>query len=145
MFKLSASDIYLGLTATNKEEAIRFAGNKLVAAGYVKPEYVDAMFEREKMVPTYLGESIAVPHGTIEAKDQVLKTGIAFCQYPDGIQFGEEEDDVARLVIAIAAQNNEHIQVIAAITNALDEPENIERLASTKEVQDVLDLLAVKE
>ena len=56
------------------------------------------------------GESIAVPHGTVEAKDRVLKTGVVFCQYPDGVRFGEEEDDIARLVIGIAARNNEHIR-----------------------------------
>ncbi len=49
--------------------------------GYVEPEYVQAMLDREKLTPTYLGESIAVPHGTVEAKDRVLKTGVVFCQY----------------------------------------------------------------
>ena len=141
VFQLSAGDIHLGLNAKNKEDAILFAGNKLVAAGYAEPEYVEAMLEREKLVPTYLGESIAVPHGTVEAKDRVRKTGIAICQYPAGIQFGEDEDDVARLVIAIAARNDEHIQVITSITNALDDPDNIERLANTKDVNVILEIL----
>ena len=51
------------------------------------------MLEREKLTSTYLGESIAVPHGTIESKDEVITTGIVFCQYPSGVQFGEEESD----------------------------------------------------
>ncbi|MCV5869941.1 PTS sugar transporter subunit IIA, partial [Escherichia coli] len=89
----------------------------LVELGYAEPEYVDAMFEREALVPTYLGESIAVPHGTVEAKDRVKKTGIVICQYPSGIQFTEDDDDVAKLVIGIAAKNDEHIQVITTITN----------------------------
>ena len=144
VFRLAADDIFLGLSAADKEEAIRFAGNKLIAAGYVEPGYVDAMLEREKQISTYLGESIAIPHGTVEAKDQVLKTGIVVCQYPNGILFGDDEDDIARLVIGIAAQNDEHIPVITAITNALDESDNIERLASTTSVQDVLDILAVR-
>jgi PTS system mannitol-specific IIC component len=128
--KLGAENIFLGRTATNKEEAIRFAGEQLVKGGYVQPEYVDAMLEREKLTPTYLGESIAVPHGTVEAKDRVLKTGVVFCQYPEGVRFGEEEDDIARLlVIGIAARNNEHIQVITSLTNALDDESVIERLA----------------
>jgi mannitol/fructose-specific phosphotransferase system IIA component len=55
-----------------------------VKGGYVEPEYVQAMLDREKLTSTYLGESIAVPHGTIEAKDRVLKTGVVFCQYPEG-------------------------------------------------------------
>ena len=141
LFKLGADNIFLGRKAATKEEAIRFAGEQLVKGGYVEPEYVQAMLDREKLTSTYLGESIAVPHGTIEAKDRVLKTGVVFCQYPEGVRFGEDEDDVARLVIGIAARNNEHIQVITSLTNALDDETVIERLANTTSVDDVLALL----
>ncbi|MTD28044.1 PTS mannitol transporter subunit IICBA [Erwinia sorbitola] len=144
LFKLSAANVFLGNHATNKEQAIRFAGEQLVKGGYVEPEYVAAMLEREKLTPTYLGESIAVPHGTVEAKDRVLKTGVVFCQYPDGVHFGEEPDDIARLVIGIAARNNEHIQVITSLTNALDDDSVIARLATTTSVQEVLDILSGK-
>ncbi|MGK2891653.1 PTS mannitol transporter subunit IICBA [Klebsiella michiganensis] len=141
LFKLGAENIFLGRKAATKEEAILFAGEQLVKGGYVEQEYVQAMLDREKLTSTYLGESIAVPHGTIEAKDRVLKTGIVFCQYPEGVRFGEEEDDVARLVIGIAARNNEHIQVITSLTNALDDESVIERLAKTTSVEEVLTLL----
>ncbi|KTS34041.1 PTS mannitol transporter subunit IICBA [Pantoea sp. SGAir0184] len=142
LFKLGADNVFLGLSASNKEQAIRFAGEQLVKGGYVQPEYVEAMLAREQLTPTYLGESIAVPHGTVEAKDRVLKTGVVFCQYPAGVQFGDEPDEVARLVIGIAARNNEHIQVITSLTNALDDDSVIEKLANTTSVQDVLDLLS---
>lgn len=142
LFKLGADNVFLGKSAINKEQAIRFAGEQLVKGGYVEPEYVEAMLEREKLTPTYLGESIAVPHGTVEAKDRVLKTGVVFCQYPAGVLFGEEPEDIARLVIGIAARNNEHIQVITSLTNALDDDTVIEKLANTTSVQEVLDLLS---
>lgn len=144
LFQLGAGNVFLNQHATDKEQAIRFAGEQLVKGGYVEPAYVEAMLEREKLTSTYLGESIAVPHGTIEAKDRVLKTGIVFCQYPEGVRFGDEEDEVARLVIGIAARNNEHIQVITSLTNALDDDAVIERLAQTQDVQEVLDLLSGK-
>ncbi|MGN2426175.1 PTS mannitol transporter subunit IICBA [Klebsiella electrica] len=143
LFKLGAENIFLGRKAATKEEAILFAGEQLVKGGYVEPEYVQAMLDREKLTSTYLGESIAVPHGTIEAKDRVLKTGVVFCQYPEGVRFGEDEDDVARLVIGIAARNNEHIQVITSLTNALDDESVIERLTHTTSVEEVLSLLKV--
>ena len=142
VFQIEAKNVFLGLSADSKEEAIRLAGNKLVELGYVLPSYVDAMFEREKMVSTYLGESIAVPHGTIEAKESVIQTGIVICQYPAGVQFTEDEDDVAKLVIGIAAKNDEHIQVITMITNALDDDEAVRKLTSTTNVNEVLAILA---
>ncbi|MCC3720221.1 PTS mannitol transporter subunit IICBA [Rouxiella badensis] len=141
LFRISPENIFLGLTASNKEQAIRFAGEQLVKGGYVQEEYIEAMLAREQLTSTYLGESIAVPHGTIEAKDRVLKTGIVFCQYPQGIRWGEDEDDSARLVIGIAARNNEHINVITKLTNALDEDGVIDRLANTTSVEEVLNIL----
>lgn len=140
-FKLQAEQVFLNLEASSKEEAIQFAGEQLVKAGFVKAGYVDAMLEREKLVSTYLGEGIAVPHGTIEAKEQVIKTGIVFCQYPSGIRFTDEEDGIAKLVIGIAAKNNEHISVVTAITNALDNDEAIKILMTTRNIDEVLKIL----
>lgn len=142
LFKLSADNIFLNLTADNKAQAIRFAGEMLVSGGYVEPDYIDAMLAREALTTTYLGESIAVPHGTVEAKDRVLRTGIVICQYPEGVRFGDEPDDVARLVIGIAARNNEHVQVIARLANALDDKDVIERLTQTNSVQEILQILS---
>ena len=138
---LTNDSIFLGLKATQKEDAIKFAGDQLVKLGNVSPEYVDGMFAREELVSTYLGESIAVPHGTIEAKQYVQKTGIVFCQYPEGIQWGEDEDDIAKMVIGIAAQGDEHNMVLMAITNSLDDEEAVECLQNTTNPDDVLRIL----
>ncbi len=138
---LTNDSIFLGLKATQKEDAIKFAGDQLVKLGNVSPEYVDGMFAREELVSTYLGESIAVPHGTIEAKQYVQKTGIVFCQYPEGIQWGEDEDDIAKMVIGIAAQGDEHNMVLMAITNSLDDEDAVECLQNTTNPADVLRIL----
>lgn len=138
---LTSDAVFLGLKATDKNEAIKFAGEQLVKLGNVAPAYVDGMFAREELVSTYLGESIAVPHGTIEAKQHVQKTGIVFCQYPEGIQWGEDEDDIAKMVIGIAAQGDEHNMVLMAITNSLDDEEAVERLQNTTNPEDVLKIL----
>ncbi|MFA0087892.1 PTS mannitol transporter subunit IICBA [Vibrio sp. E150_011] len=139
--KLSNDNIFLGMDMKSKEDVIKFAGEQLVKLGYVEPQYVAGMMAREELVSTYLGESIAVPHGTIEAKQFVKQTGIVFCQFPAGVQWGEDEDDVAKMVIGIAAQGDEHIQVITAITNSLDDDEAVELLKSTTDVADVLRIL----
>lgn len=138
---LSHDNIFLGLKTTSKEEAIKFAGSQLVKLNHVTSEYVTGMLEREKLVSTYLGESIAVPHGTIETKEFVQSTGIVFCQYPDGIQWGDSLDDVAKLVVGIAAQGDEHIHVISALTNALDDENVIESLKTTTNPDEVLRIL----
>lgn len=141
-YTFGIDQIFLGRRALSKEEAIRFAGRKLVEGGFVTPDYVEAMITRENDSSTYLGEGIAIPHGTLVAKDAVLKTGIVFCQYPEGVSFSNNNEDKAYLVIGIAAQNNEHIGVIAALTNALDSEADIEMLKNTSDPQAVLDILS---
>ncbi|QCI24069.1 PTS mannitol transporter subunit IICBA [Buchnera aphidicola (Macrosiphoniella sanborni)] len=144
LFQLTEKNILLNQYADSKEEAIKIVGKQLVTQGYVKENYIESMLEREKMSSTWLGESIALPHGTIESKDSVLKTGIIFCQFPKGVQFGEEIDEIAYLVIGIAAKNNEHIMVVSNITNALDNQKTIQKLSTTTSINEVLELLTIK-
>lgn len=140
-FKLTKESIFLGMTETNQTDIIKFVGEQLVKQGNVSEEYIQGMLDREKQVSTYLGESIAVPHGIIDAKKYVKNTGIVFCQFPAGVQWGEDEDSIAKLIIGIAAKGDEHIHVITAITNALDDEEAIETLKSTTNPEDVLRIL----
>lgn len=139
--RLTEKAIFLGLTATTKEQAIRFAGEQLVKAGNVTPAYIDAMLERERKVSTFLGQSLAMPHGTNEAKKEVLRTGIVVCQYPKGVQFGKGSDEVARLVIGIAALSNDHIGIISLLSEVLEDEKTVNRLATTRDPNDFLKAL----
>lgn len=140
-FNLGEENIFLGLTASTKEEAIRFAGSKLLEMGAITPSYIDAMLQRETIVSTYLGQSLAMPHGTNEAKNEVLKTGIVVCQYPDGVFFGPDSENVARLVVGLAAKGNEHMDVMSALARVLENPKVVSHLATTKNPADVLRIL----
>ena len=139
-FTLEREEIFLGLTAANKEDVIRFAGERLVAGGYVEPEYVAAMLEREEQSSTYLDGGIAIPHGNASAKASVHKAGVVFCQYRDGVVF-DSHGEKATLVVAIAANQNEHIELIAAITRVLDDDQTRDTLKTTTDVDEVLRIL----
>ena len=136
---LRADSVIVGAKAADKWEAIREAGNLLVKGGYVGMNYVDAMVEREKITTTYLGMGIAIPHGTGEAKKEVYHTGIAVVQYPDGVSFGDEK---AQLVIAIAGVGDEHLELLARLSEALEDEAVLQHLKSTDQAQDILDVLA---
>jgi PTS system mannitol-specific IIC component len=140
-FELGEDNIFLGLTANTKEEAIRFAGQKLLEAGCIRPAYIDAMLERETLVSTYLGQSLAMPHGTNEAKGEVLKTGVVVCQYPQGVFFGPDKENVARLVVGLAAKGNEHMALMAALARVLENPKVVAHLGKTSNPADVLRIL----
>ena len=110
--------IRLNQAPVSKEEAIQAAGELLHQLGYVDETYVDAMQEREKLITTYMGMGVAIPHGTSQAKGTVKKTGIVFFQYPEGVDFGDEK---AQLVFGNAGNGDEHLDLLAKICEVLED------------------------
>lgn len=135
---LNEKCILLGAKAADRWTAIREAGRLLAESGYVDGEYVEAMVEREKIATTYLGVGVAIPHGTADAKSKVLHTGISVVQYPDGVEFGDEQ---AQLVIGIAGVGDEHLEMLARVSEALEDEEVLERLKTTSDTNDILNVL----
>lgn len=136
---ICAEGIHLGLTPVTKEEAIEAAGNLLEELGYVDGTYVTAMQEREKLVSTYIGMGVAIPHGTTQAKGTVKKTGIVFLQYPEGVDFGIEK---AQLVFGISGIGDEHLELLSRLCTLLEDPDRLETLKTTDDVQWVLEQLS---
>ena len=137
---LTLQGIRTGLAPVGKEEAIRAAGALLAACGYVDGEYAEAMVARERVATTYLGMGIAIPHGTAEAKSRIRRSGIVVMQYPEGVDFGEER---AQLVIGIAGAGDEHIEILARVTSALEDEEVLRRLKTTDDPRYILEKLAI--
>lgn len=133
--KILREGVKLGQKSVSKEDAIRAAGELLVEIGCVKPSYIDAMLEREKLVTTYMGLGVAIPHGTTQAKGTVQKSGIVVLQYPDGVDFGEEK---AQLVFGIAGVGDEHLELLASISNSLEDEDLLEQLKTTDDVDLIL-------
>lgn len=135
---LSRETIRLGLTATDKTDAITQCGSLLVAVGAVTQPYADAMFEREHQVPTYLGEGVAIPHGTNESREHIQRTCLGFLQFPDGVDWDGERVFVC---IPIASRGEEHVEILGALAEVLMDPEAAAQLRTTTDPDDVLRLL----
>lgn len=131
--------IKLGQKPVSKEEAIDAAGRLLEKLGYVDGTYVAAMQEREKLVTTYMGMGVAIPHGTTQAKGTVKKSGIVFFQYPEGVDFGEEK---AQLVFGIAGVGDEHLDLLGKLCTLLEDEARLETLKTTDDLDWVLEQLA---
>lgn len=132
---LKSKNIVLGLKSENKEEAIERAGQLLFKEGYVNENYINAMQEREKIVSTYIGMGIAIPHGVGEAKKEVKNSGIVILQYPDGVIFGE---DLAYLVIGIAGVGDEHLEILSNIATSLEDETLVDKLKNTDNKSEIL-------
>ena len=129
--------IKTGLKPVDKFEAIKAAGKLLNELGYVEEGYIDAMVKREQTVTTYMGLGVAIPHGTGDAKKNVQKTGIVMLQYPEGVDFDGEK---AQLVFGIAGIGDEHLGLLAKISEIIEDPERLEQLKTTKNVDEIMEM-----
>lgn len=127
--------IKLGLESVSKETAIRAAGELLKEIGCVGDAYIDAMLEREKLVTTYMGQGVAIPHGTTQVQDEVKKSGIVMLQYPNGVLFGEEK---AQLIFGVAGVGADHLNLLADISNKLEDEALLETLKTTNDIDLIL-------
>jgi phosphocarrier protein FPr len=131
---LAESAIVVGAAAKDKDEAIDRVGALLVEHGYVTADYIGAMRDREAIISTYLGNGIALPHGTSEAQAAILRTGLAVVQYPAGVPWGDEP---ARLVIGLAATSDEHIGILSRLAGILGDAELCDRLARSADPSEI--------
>ncbi|EHQ0404057.1 fused PTS fructose transporter subunit IIA/HPr protein [Salmonella enterica subsp. enterica serovar Alachua] len=139
MFQLSVQDIHPGEQAGNKEETIRQIAAALAQAGNVAGGYVDGMLAREQQTSTFLGNGIAIPHGTTDTRDQVLKTGVQVFQFPQGVTWGEGQ--VAYVAIGIAASSDEHLGLLRQLTHVLSDDSVAEQLKSATTAEELRALL----
>jgi PTS system mannitol-specific IIC component len=136
---LTDDSIVLDGTAATRDEAITEAGRLLVASGAVDPSYVDAMHERETSVSTHMGNGLAIPHGTNEAKSSIHRTAISFVRYPRGIDWNGKP---AEFVIGIAGTGNDHLGLLRKIAGVFTDPGQVELLrsaTSTAQVREILE------
>jgi PTS system mannitol-specific IIC component len=127
--------IILGLPSIPKEEAIKKIGMQMAEMGYVENTYYEYMLERESKSTTFIGNNVAIPHGTLEGKASVLRTGIVINQYPEGVDFGD--GNIAYLLIGIAGKNDEHVDIISNIADAIEEEETVELLSKTTDIEEI--------
>ena len=135
---LPLSSIVLNGNGGTAAQAIDEAGALLVAAGAVEPEYVDAMHEREKSVSTYMGNGLAIPHGTNEAKTSIRRTGISFVRYPEPIDWNGKP---AEFVVGIAGAGKDHMALLTRIAHVFLDKDRVAELraaGTAEEIQAVL-------
>ncbi|HHF5353445.1 TPA: fused PTS fructose transporter subunit IIA/HPr protein [Haemophilus influenzae] len=132
MLELSESNIHLNANAIDKQQAIEMAASALVQADNVENGYLQGMLARELQTSTFLGNGIAIPHGTLDTRSMVKKTGVQVFQFPQGIEWGE--GNIAYVVIGIAARSDEHLSLLRQLTHVLSDEDTAAKLAKITDV-----------
>jgi len=139
---LSIDRVVLGGAAGGWEDAVRQVGAVLVASGAVTEGYVDAMVERERSVSTFVGEGVAIPHGTLAGRDLVTRDALCVLQYPAGVDWHGDE---VVLCIGIAARGEGHVPILARLAELLMEPDRADALRTATTADQVVALLTPEE
>ncbi len=125
-----------------KEQAIKYCGQLLYQHGYVEEDYIQAMLDRNEELSVYMGNFIAIPHGTDTAKEKVKQSGLTVVQVPDGVNFGTEENpQIATVLFGIAGIGDEHLQLIQKISIFCADVDNVVKLADAKSKEQIIRLL----
>ena len=132
MLELSESNIHLNANASDKQQAIEMAASALVQADNVENGYLQGMLAREQQTSTFLGNGIAIPHGTLDTRSMVKKTGVQVFQFPQGIEW--DEGNIAYVVIGIAARSDEHLSLLRQLTHVLSNEDTAAKLAKITDV-----------
>ena len=135
---LPESAIVLEGTARTRDDAITEAGQLLVASGSVEPAYVTSMHEREKSVSTFMGNSLAIPHGTNDAKASILTSGLSFVRYSQGIDWKGKE---AKFVVGVAGAGDEHLALLGKIAQVFLDADKVAALEAATTPADVAAVL----
>src|SRR5699024_11803133 len=110
----------------------------LVRSGYAEESYIEAMIERDNMTSTYMGNNVAIPHGTEAAKKAVLSSGFTVLQVPNGVDFDGQE---AKLIFGIAGKDGTHLEILSSIAVICAEEENIEKMVQAETAKELLDII----
>ncbi len=133
---LEKKNIVLGCKSVTPEEAITACGRLMVDSGYCAEGYVQGMIERNAGFPVAIGSHVAIPHGTNESRQFIQKTGLVVMTYPEGIVWGEDEE-LVRLVIGIASQGEEHLDILNRIVEVCETEEDTDALVDNATVEDL--------
>ncbi|WP_243722497.1 PTS sugar transporter subunit IIA [Actinomadura sp. 7K507] len=136
---LAPEAIRLDARADGRDDAVRVCGQVLVDIGAVEPGYIGAMLERERSISTYLGEGVAIPHGTNEGRDLIRRDALAFVRFPEGTDWNGNPVTVC---IAIAARGDGHMEILAELAQVLMDPGKARDLREAAEPDRILALLA---
>ncbi|REC95500.1 phosphoenolpyruvate--protein phosphotransferase [Kushneria indalinina] len=140
MLTLKSDAVLLNQHASDWRDALHQAGQSLMEGGLAREGYRDALFEREEQASTWLGNGIVIPHGTQKSREHVLATGVRLLQFPEGVEW--HDGNRVHLIITIAAQSDEHLDILRQLTHVLDREGVADRLARAGDAEEVVSLLS---
>ena len=126
---LGAEAIRIGEPAADWRAAVRLAGDALAATGATTPAYTDEMVATVEQLGPYIviAPGIALAHS--RPSPAVKRPGLSLVTLREPVAFGHRANDPVRLVIGLAAVDEEgHVTALSTLAEFLSDEERRERL-----------------
>ncbi|WP_164234883.1 PTS sugar transporter subunit IIA [Microbacterium hydrocarbonoxydans] len=136
---LSIGQVRIHSGGASQEAALQEAADILVSAGAVTPAYVDAMRQREETVSTYMGNGLAIPHGTNETKDAIVASALSVVRYDGGVDWAGEP---VTFVVGIAGRGDEHLEILSQIAILFSDEDEVAKLTAAQTPDELFALLS---
>ncbi len=136
---LSLGQVRIHSGSATREDAMKEAADILEAAGAVTSAYFDAMQQREETVSTYMGNELAIPHGTNETKHTILDSALSVVRYDRGVDWGGEP---VTFVIGIAGKGDEHLEILSQIAILFSDEDEVETLKRARTPEELYALVS---
>ena len=135
---LQLAGITLDATASSREEAVALCGKMLVELDAVSAEYADAMWEREQVFPSEMGEGFAIPHGTDESRAFVNFDQLVFLRLREEITWVNEPVSVC---VGIASAGDGHVEILGNLADILMDDDAAHMLRTSTNPEEIRDLI----
>lgn len=137
------SSITTNATASDWREAIRHAGDGLVAGGVTTEAYTDQMIAAVEEHGPYIVIAPGVALAHARPSESVKKGGLSWVSLASPVEFGHKSNDPVSLVIGLAAlDHTAHIEVLRAVAGILSDPAARRRLDAAESADEVRFFLA---
>ena len=129
---LAEGNIVCQTSAASSNDVIAELADRLAftTAGLRREEIIEAVREREAILPTVIASGLAVPHARLAQADQLL---IALATSRNGIDFQVPDMPPVKVVVLILTPRNDpglHLQLLAALARDFRDPGAIDQLAA---------------
>ena len=134
---LSPQAMCLGVSAQSSDEVITLLGERLIAMGKVKADYIEALIDRERTMPTGLplgAINVAVPHSD---PAHFVAPAVALATLTKPVSFASMDDPDEQLpvqiVIALALNDKDaQIEMLQAVAGFIQSPSPLAALVSAR-------------
>ncbi len=139
---LKPQNVFICDQVIDWKAAIELCAKPLLEDGSINTNYISTIYSlHENIGPYYvLAPGIAMPHARPE--NGVNKMALSLLVVKEGVVFHSDENDPIKLIVLLAAENNDsHINLISHLAELFSNEQDIEMIISANTVEEINNII----